>query len=99
MKRYLIPALALGLCCLPAPACAGPVGGHSAGAELLARAEAQPRITMGDAMEMVQRRTGGRILVAQAVRVEGRLMYRIKVLTARGEVRIYFVDAETGAIQ
>ncbi len=96
MKRYLIPGLALVLLCLSSrPYAAGP------GAFLMARAErqAQPRITMADAMEMVQRRAGGRILVAQEVRVEGRPVYRIKVLSSRGEVRVYYVDAETGEIR
>lgn len=60
---------------------------------------ARPRITMGDAMERVQRRAGGRVLVAREARVEGRRVYRIKILTRRGEVRVFFVDAETGEMQ
>ena len=53
------------------------------------------RITLEQAAETVARATGGRILDAKAVGRE----YRIKVLTRRGEVRVYYVDAETGAMR
>lgn len=59
----------------------------------------QPRITMGDAMNRVQRAFGGRIIQAQPASVNGREGYRIKVLTAHGEVRVVHVDGETGFIQ
>jgi uncharacterized membrane protein YkoI len=57
------------------------------------------RISMGSAMEMVQRQTGGRVLNAQEVRQGEREGYRIKVLTRSGEVRVFYVDANTGAMQ
>ena len=60
---------------------------------------AQPRINMGDAMERVVRATGGRVIQAQPAAVNGHEGYRIKVLTARGEVRVVYVDSETGAMQ
>lgn len=60
---------------------------------------AQVRVSMGEAMERVQRATGGRVLLAQPANVNGHEGYRIKVLTSRGEVRIVYVDAETGAMQ
>ena len=60
---------------------------------------AQPRISMGDAMERVVRTTGGRVIQAQPATVNGHEGYRIKVLTARGEVRVVYVDGETGAMQ
>jgi uncharacterized membrane protein YkoI len=53
------------------------------------------RITLEQAADTVARATGGRILDAKAVGRE----YRIKVLTRRGEVRVYYVDAETGAMR
>ena len=56
------------------------------------------RISMGGAMEMVQRQTGGRVLNAQEAQQGGRPGYRIKVLTRSGEVRVFFVDANSGAI-
>jgi hypothetical protein len=52
------------------------------------------RLTLEQAAEAVARSTGGRILDAKAVGRE----YRIKVLTRRGEVRVVYVDAETGAM-
>lgn len=58
--------------------------------------QAQVRVSMGDAMDMVARATGGRVLLAQPVTVNGHEAYRIKVLTRHGEVRVVYVDAETG---
>src|SRR6185436_17623458 len=57
------------------------------------------RISMGQAMEIVQRSTGGRVLNAQEVNSDGRTGYRIKVITRSGEVRVVFVDARSGAMQ
>ena len=53
------------------------------------------RISLEQAADTVARATGGRILDAKPVGRE----YRIKVLTRRGEVRVYYVDAETGAMR
>lgn len=64
-----------------------------------ARRPPQGRISMGEAMEVVQRTTGGRVLQAQPATVNGHEGYRIKVLTSRGEVRVVHVDAVTGAMQ
>jgi uncharacterized membrane protein YkoI len=54
---------------------------------------------LSEAADLVQKRTGGRILSAQDVREQGREMYRIKVLTRQGEVRIVLVDAATGRME
>lgn len=59
----------------------------------------QPRISMGDAMERVARAFGGRVIQAQPAMVNGHEGYRIKVLTARGEVRVVYVDGDSGALQ
>lgn len=59
----------------------------------------QARITMGEAMDRVQKAFGGRVIQAQPASVNGREGYRIKILTSRGEVRVVHVDGETGAIQ
>lgn len=59
----------------------------------------EARISMGDAMDMVQSQTGGRILLAQPANMDGRAGYRIKVLTRRGDVRVFFVDANSGSIE
>lgn len=65
----------------------------------LAQAGRQGRLSLSEAADLVQRRTGGRILAAQAVREQGRELYRIKVLTRQGEVRIVLVDAATGSME
>lgn len=63
-------------------------------------AQARPaRLSLSEASDLVVRRIGGRVLAAQAVRESGRELYRIKVLTAQGEVRIVLVDAATGQME
>jgi uncharacterized membrane protein YkoI len=56
---------------------------------------AERRVTLAQAIEVVQRATGGKVLDAKDL---GR-QYRIKVLTRSGEVRVVYVDAETGAMR
>lgn len=68
------------------------------GAWQLAQAR-QNRLSLSEAADLVQRQRGGRVLAAQAVREQGREMYRIKILTAQGEVRIVLVDAATGNME
>jgi hypothetical protein len=53
------------------------------------------RLTLEQAVGRVQQATGGRVLDA---RDEGNV-YRIKVLTPRGEVRVVLVDPRTGAMR
>mgnify|MGYP001599374363 CR=1 FL=1 len=65
----------------------------------LAEATRQGRLSLSEAADLVQKRLGGRILAAQAVREQGRDVYRIKVLTRQGEVRIVLVDAATGNME
>ena len=59
---------------------------------------AQQSISAEEAAALVQARTGGRILAVELTRVQGRAVYRIKVLTPGGAVRIFYVDAATGAM-
>ena len=95
MKRFaLLCALFLPLFAMAGESLHAPAPFHLAEA-----GHAQPRISMGDAMERVVRATGGRVIQAQPATVNGREGYRIKVLTARGEVRVVYVDGETGALQ
>jgi uncharacterized membrane protein YkoI len=56
---------------------------------------ADRRISLAQAIEAVQRATGGKVLDAKDLGSQ----YRIKVLTRNGEVRVVFVDAETGAMR
>jgi hypothetical protein len=51
-------------------------------------------IGMGEAVERVQRMTGGRVLSADPVGGG----YRVKVLSHQGEVRVFFVDRESGSV-
>lgn len=57
------------------------------------------QLSSSDAADLVQRRTGGRVLAVQAQRESGREVYRVKVLTPQGEVRIVLVDAASGSME
>ena len=59
---------------------------------------AQAGLTAQDAAELVQARVGGRVLAVEPIQSDGRLVYRVKVLTRKGAVRIFYVDASTGAM-
>jgi uncharacterized membrane protein YkoI len=59
------------------------------------RTVAERRITLAQAIDIVQRATRGKVLDAKDLGGE----YRIKVLTRSGEVRVVYVDAQTGAIR
>lgn len=54
-----------------------------------------PRVSMEEAIDTVQRKTGGKVLDARR-RDDA---YRIKILTRRGEVRVVYVDARTGELR
>jgi hypothetical protein len=56
-------------------------------------AAAQRAISVRDAVEHVQRETGGRILSAETVQIGRQRIYRVKVLTPDGRVRIVSVPA------
>ncbi len=56
------------------------------------------QVTAEEAAAIIQARTGGRILAVKTIRSQGRVVYRIKVLTSDGEVRIFEVDAATGGM-
>jgi uncharacterized membrane protein YkoI len=53
------------------------------------------RVSMEEAIDTVQRKTGGKVLDARR-RDDA---YRIKILTRRGEVRVLYVDARTGELR
>jgi uncharacterized membrane protein YkoI len=58
-----------------------------------------PSITLAaslhEAVQQVQRETGGRVLSADTVNQGGRTVHRIKVLTPSGQVRIVTIDAQS----
>jgi uncharacterized membrane protein YkoI len=56
-------------------------------------AAAQRAISVRDAVERVQRETGGRILSAETVQIGRQRIYRVKVLTPDGRVRVISVPA------
>ncbi len=51
-------------------------------------------ISVQEAIAMVQHETSGKVLSAQTLRLGKRKIYRIKVLTPEGQVRIVQVRAE-----
>ncbi len=56
---------------------------------------AERRVSLAQAVEMVQRATGGKVLDAKDLGEQ----YRIKVLTRSGEVRVVYVNPQTGAMR
>ena len=60
-----------------------------AGAALPASAQ----VTRDQAAAQAQQQTGGRVLAVDLVEAGGRAVWRVKVVTPRGEVRVVLVDA------
>ena len=50
-------------------------------------------VSLNEAVQQVQRETGGRVLSADTVNHGGRSVHRIKVLTSSGQVRVMTIDA------
>jgi hypothetical protein len=98
-KRTLAAALVLAVLTslgLPAQAAEERWPRHPQGAQSFAPHKvAQRRVSLAQAIEAVQRATGGKVLDAKDLGGQ----YRIKVLTRSGEVRVVYVDAETGAMR
>jgi uncharacterized membrane protein YkoI len=53
-------------------------------------------VSRDDAAAMAQRATGGRVLSVDQAERGGRLVWRVKVLTSRGEVVVVLIDAASG---
>ena len=49
-----------------------------------------------DAAATAQRETGGRVLAVERSESDGRALWRVKVVTPRGDVRVILVDVATG---
>ncbi len=89
-RQFILGALATILCAIsPAPGAAQRPG-HG-------RNRAAAR-RPGDIMDSVARRFSGKILGADRGRRNGRAIYRLKVLTKRGNVLSVEADAATGEI-
>lgn len=56
-------------------------------------AAAQRALNLQEAVERVQQETGGKILSAETVRIGRQKMFRIKVLTPDGRVRVVQIPA------
>ena len=50
-------------------------------------------MSLNQAVQQVQRETGGRVLSAETINQGGRSVHRIKVLTPSGQVRVMTIDA------
>jgi uncharacterized membrane protein YkoI len=53
-------------------------------------------ISLDEAISRARRQSDDKILSAETVRVDGRRVHRIKVLTAQGRVKHVQIDADTG---
>ncbi len=53
-------------------------------------------VSRDDAAATVQKATGGRVLAVEQTERDGRVVWRVKVLTPQGEVRVVLIDAATG---
>jgi hypothetical protein len=62
---------------------------------MLLAAPAWADVSRDDAASAAQRASGGRVLSVE----KSGPVWRVKVVTARGEVRVILVDAATGRVQ
>ena len=66
---------------------------------LLVATVASADLGRDDAAAAAQRATGGRVLSVDKTDSSGRPAWRVKVVTANGEVRVIVIDAATGRPQ
>lgn len=66
---------------------------------LAAVVPARAEVDRVGASAVAQQATGGRVLAVDKAERAGRLVWRVKVLTAQGEVRLLLVDAASGRLQ
>ena len=53
-------------------------------------------ISLDEAVRRARQQHRGKVLSAEAVRIDGRKVYRIKILTKDGRVKRIHIDARTG---
>jgi uncharacterized membrane protein YkoI len=63
---------------------------------LLLAAPAWADVNRDQAAAAAQRASGGRVLSVERAEAGGRPVWRVKVLTPQGEVRVILIDAATG---
>lgn len=98
----LLPGLILGVPGVAGsaqPSTVGPVSHVEAPAAEALRLAQRGQMSLGEAVNLVRSRTGGKILAANTVRRDGQVYYRIKVLLREGVVRVVFVDAASGSMR
>lgn len=62
----------------------------------LARSEDDNGVSAAEAAELVRERVGGQVLAVERVRGEDGSYYAVRVLVAKGKVKVYRVDARSG---
>ena len=63
---------------------------------LAVAAPAWANLSRDDAASVAQRASGGRVLSVERSEAGGRAAWRVKVVTAQGEVRVILVDVASG---
>lgn len=63
---------------------------------LLAPISVYAKASRDDAASTAQRMTGGRVLSVEKTSHDGHEVWRVKVVTPQGEVKIVLIDAESG---
>jgi uncharacterized membrane protein YkoI len=63
---------------------------------VLAPISAQAATSRDDAAQIAQRMTGGRVLAVERAERDGHTVWRVKVVTPQGEVRVVLIDADSG---
>lgn len=53
-------------------------------------------LSRDDAVSLAQKASNGRVLTVEKSQREGRAVWRVKVVSAQGEVRLILIDAATG---
>ena len=53
-------------------------------------------VSRDDAATVAQQASGGRVLAVEKTEREGRPVWRVKVLTPQGEVKVFLIDAASG---
>ncbi len=53
-------------------------------------------VSRDDAATVAQQASGGRVLAVEKTERDGRPVWRVKVLTPQGEVRVVLIDAASG---
>ena len=54
-------------------------------------------VDLDSAVERIRKKTGGRVLHAETMNNQGNREHRVRIITDRGEVKRYRVDAGSGA--